>query len=159
MSTTPAPSFETVPQRVLAAEVRHYTMDTRHAIPAQWQDWFDAGYVVPNAVRGCMYGVSFEVDGTGSFRYGVGIELADPAKVLPEGLCNVTLVPGLYAVERRFAPISTLAQTFDSLFAEWLPNSGHVLREGSVFERYPEDPRNGPDGMAWEIWIPVAPKA
>lgn len=156
MSQAPDPIFETMPQRILAADVRSYTMDTRHTIPLQWQAWFDAGYAVPTAVRGAMFGLSFATDASGGFRYGVGIEVSEAAADLPASLCLVTLSPGLYAVERRFAPIATLTTTFDSLFEEWLPGSGYTLRDGAVFERYPDDPRNGPDGMAWEIWLPVS---
>lgn len=153
----PELDFLSCPLRTVVGTARDYTMDTRNRIPAQWQDFFRAQYAIPNSLPGAMYGVSFMADGQGAFRYGVGVEVDAVPDVLPEGLCAITLSGGDYAVLRHFGPASELPAMFDLVFSKLLPEAGRLPREGAVFERYPEDARNGPDGMAYEIWAPVAP--
>lgn len=152
------PQIETAPLRHVVGTVRAYDMAHRSEIPAQWTDFFDAGYQIPGALPDAMFGVSFDADEAGNFRYAVAREVSTPPGALPDGLCVVTLPPGRYAVLRRFGPVARLTADYDRLFGEWLPASDHHIRDGAVFERYPEDPRNGPDGMAYEIWVPVRPK-
>ena len=62
---------------------------------------------------------------------------------------------GAYAVLRMFGPMTELPAHMDWLFCEWLPASGMTQREGAVFERYPPDPRNSQDAMAYELWMPI----
>ena len=150
------PEVETAGARHVVGIAGDYTMATRHAIPAQWQAYFGAGRRIENAVPGAMYGVSHMQDGQGGFRYVVGTQVDPLPDVLPEGCCSVRLSGGKYAVLRAFGPMTDLPASFDGLFADWLPHSDYRLRAGAVFERYPEDARNGPQGMAYEIWVPVA---
>lgn len=152
------PEIVFMPERMIAGTVAAYTMSTRQEIPGQWQAFFEAGYSIANVREGAMYGVSFGADGQGGFRYAVGVEVDPVPATLPDGLCTVGLGEGLYARSCHFGPVSDLPANFDRLFTIWLPASRYTLREGAVFERYPEDTRNGPDGMAYEICIPVAAK-
>jgi AraC family transcriptional regulator len=154
-STTLAPEIVTAPARTVVGTAKDYTMETRGGIPAQWQSYFDAGLEVANMLPGAMFGVSFDMDGDGGFRYAVAIEVASEPAELPEGTCVMTLSAGDHAVLRRFGPVSKLPEDFERMFRDWLPGSDFVQREGAVFEVYPHDPRNGPDGMAYEIWVPV----
>ena len=155
MPDTP-PIVAEAPARLILAISRAYSMQTRDRIPGQWQAWFDAGYKVPEARPGAMYGVSYKADGAGNFHYAVGVEVDGIPDTLPDGTCIVTLEAGPHAVLRRFGPVADLPGAFDWLFATWLPASDWAPRPGAVYEVYPDDPRNGPDGMAWEIWAPVA---
>ena len=152
------PEFVTAPERTIVGTARSYTMDTRHEIGAQWQSFFDVGYDLPEAVPGKMFGASFSVDGKGGFRYAVAVEVTQLPETLPKEFCSVTLSAGLYAVVRRFGPISGLPQVFDQIFTDWLPGSDYAIRQGAVFEIYPEDERNGPEGTAYEIWVPIRAK-
>jgi predicted transcriptional regulator YdeE len=154
------PEIVTASERNVVGTARHYTMDTRGEIGAQWQDFFDKGYDVQGALPGAMFGVSFSSDGKGGFRYAVAVEVETvPAPdEMQDGLCAVTLSAGDYAVLRHFGQISALPGYHDRMFTEWLPASDHVVRAGAVFEVYPEDARNGPAGMAYEIWVPVTAK-
>lgn len=159
MTTGPfRPEIETAPERIVVGTVRSYTMANRAEIPDQWHAFFDAGYTIPGALPDAMFGVSFDADNAGNFRYAVAREVpSEPADLTPD-LSAITLAAGDYAVLRRFGPVARIPADFDRLFSEWLPASDFHIREGAVFERYPEDPRNGPDGMAYEIWIPVREK-
>ncbi|MDJ0822355.1 MAG: GyrI-like domain-containing protein [Paracoccaceae bacterium] len=152
---TETPEIVTMPERYVVGTAERYTMDTRSQIPAQWQAFFGAGHTIRHSVPGAMYGVSFGMEESGVFRYAVGVEVAGEPETTAEGLCSITLSSGDYAVLSAFGPPATMPQRFDWIFGSWLPSSGHSQREGAVFERYPEDARNGPDGMAYEIWVPI----
>ncbi len=159
MSEPLAPELLTAPERMILGTVRRYTMMTRGEIPRQWKDFFDAAPDIPAAQGEAMYGVSFDSDAAGGFRYCVGREVPAPPANLPEGLGAVTLSAGTYAVLRRLGPVARLTRDLDRMFSEWLPASRHRLRDGPVFERYPPDDRNGPEVMAYELWVPVTEKA
>lgn len=158
MPRTPSLEIVEMPQRVLVGHSDWYTMETRSKIPQQWEAFFAADHDIANVLPGAMFGVSIEADGDGGFRYFVAREVSEIPATLPEGLCGVTLSEGRYAVLRRFGPIFRLPTDMDWVFSDWLPASDYRLRTGAVFECYPDDPRNGPDGMAYELWFPVAPR-
>ncbi len=111
-------------------------------------------YQIPDTVDGAMFGVSFDGDDSG-FRYAVGVEVTRRPEVMPEGCCAVILSEGAKAVLHLFGPPSALPRPFDGLLNDWLAGSPYCDRNGAMFELYPEDPRNGPDGMAYEIWMQV----
>jgi AraC family transcriptional regulator len=145
------------PARLLVGVAKAFTMATRQQMPAQWQAFFAAGYEIPHVVPGAIYGVSFSRDAQGGFWYGIALEVSEVAEVLPEGTRVMHLDSGQYAVRRVFGPMAQLPEQMDWMFREWLPASGYDLREAAVFECYPDDPRNGPKAVAFELWFPVTP--
>lgn len=153
----PTPEITEAAARLIVGTSRDYTMDTRHEIPAQFQGWFAAGHQIPEAITGAVYGVSYNADGKGAFSYAVGVEVEGRPATLPDGTCIVTTDGGPHAVLRVYGPVAELPGNFDWLFSTWMPQAGFAPRPGAVYEMYPEDPRNGPDGMAYEIWAPVTP--
>lgn len=62
---------------------------------------------------------------------------------------------GECAVRREFGSVSKVSGVLDAPFSEWPSAPNFLQREAVVFKRYPEDSRNGPDGMVYEIWGPV----
>ena len=141
--------------RRIVGTAKSYTMETRTDIPNQWRAFFEAGYEIAEATGDAMYGLSFSHDGQGGFRYGVGVEVTQAPKVMPDGCCEMHLSGGTHAVRRVFGPMTELPGQMDWMFCDWLPGSGFELREGAVFERYPHDARNTPEVMAYELWLPV----
>lgn len=131
-------------------------METRHTIPVLWTTFFESQFDIPGQTDHAMYGVSFNQDGKGGFRYGVGVAVDAVPDTMAEGLCTMQLGAGPHAVLRAFGPVTELPQQFDRLFSSWLPSSDYEIREGAVFERYPQDARNNRDAMAYEIWVPVS---
>ena len=157
---------QTEPLEIVEAPLRHvvgmardFSMQTRTEIPGLWQAFFASGTTVPNAIQGAMYGVSFNADGKGNFRYGVAVEVPDKPESIPDGMCCMHLSEGPYAVLRAFGPMQDLPVQFDRMFNDWLPGPDWAIREGAWFERYPDDARNSPEAMAYEIWAPVQPVA
>lgn len=148
-------TVETCTERYVVGTVGDYTMETRNQIPQQWADFFAVDFQIENVIQGAMFGVSFGMDADGGFQYGVGLEVSARPDTLPDKLCLITLSSGDYAVQRAFGPVTDLPTVFDEVYSKGIPAAGLGVREGAVFECYPDDPRNGPDGMAYEIWAPV----
>jgi len=135
--------------------VQGYSMATLDEMPDLWRKFYTAPMVIPNYVPGAMYGVSFAADGLGTFKYGVTVEVDPVPAELPKGTSLARLPEGEYAVVQGFGTLEDVQLCFDWVIADWLPSSRYTQRRGAFFERYPEDPRNGPDGMVFEIWVPV----
>lgn len=134
-----------------------YTMQTRGEIPKLYEQFFAVRDGIKHRVSDVLYGISMNAKPDGSFRYGVGIEVEE-AEDLPEGTCEMHLVEGDYVVFSQRTPVAELPERFDAVFAEWLPQSDFVQREGAVFECYPDDASPEEGKMLYEIWVPVAPK-
>ncbi|MCK0140467.1 GyrI-like domain-containing protein [Aliiroseovarius sp. F47248L] len=143
------------PMRTVVGTTKTYDMQSRTAIPAQWQAFFQADHQIEQSVAGAMYGICADSDSTGTFQYTVGQEVTNRSATLAPDLCKVELSEGRYAVRRAFGPMSELPQVFDLVFNKDLPAKGLKQRDGACFERYPDDSRNSADVMAYEIWVPV----
>lgn len=150
------PQIKAFPETHTLGFVRDYSMATLDEMPDLWRTFYEAPLVIPNYVPGAMYGVSFAADGLGSFKYGVTVAVDPVPSELPKGTSLARLPEGDYAVVQDFGTLDDVQLCFDWIIADWLPNSRYSQRRGAIFERYPEDPRNGPDGMAFEIWVPVS---
>lgn len=145
----------TAHKRVIAGRSGHFTMETRNQIPGLWQQFFSSPPELEGVIEGAMYGVSYGMSQDGGFEYAVGVEVVSEATKLPDGCCTVTLSEGDYLVLKAFGPVAELPQQFDHMFQELIPAKGLTPRPGAVFERYPDDSRNTPDSMFYEIWAPV----
>jgi AraC family transcriptional regulator len=68
-----------------------------------------------------------------------------------------TVAGGRYAVFLHKGAYTGLSETYRSIYAGWLPNSGYTLREVPCFEKYlNRDPRRTkPENLRTEIWLPV----
>jgi len=152
---TPEPEIRTLPETHTLGFVRGYSMATLDELPDLWRTFYEAPHVIPNYVPGAMFGVSFNADGMGSFKYGVTVEVDPVPDELPKGMSVARLPRGDYAVVRDFGTLDDVQLRYDWMIASWLPGSRYTQRRGAIFERYPEDPENGPDGMVFEIWVPV----
>lgn len=152
--------------RFVDASARHlvgvaddFSLETRSGIPGLWQSFFASGHEITDVVEGAMFGVSFDQDGKGNFRYGVAREVSTVPEALPEGLCRMHLTEGTYAVLGAFGPIEDLPVQMDRMYNDWLPGPDYAMRPGACFERYPDDARNSPEAMVYEIWVPVSKRS
>lgn len=76
---------------------------------------------------------------------------------LPEGLAELRLPAGRYAVTTHLGPYATLGDTWVRLMGEWLPASGRRLGEGLSYEVYVNDPRNTPaHELRTDLYVPLA---
>ncbi len=139
---------------LIAGIGERYDCDSSAGIPSQWQRFLPHFGRVPGQVGNVAYGVCCNGDDAGNFDYIAGVEVTD-FSALPRDWSRVRVAPQRYAVFTHRGHISTIRGTWNSIWNEWMPASGHERADAPDFERYGEnfDPLTGHGGL--EIWIPV----
>ena len=152
------PRFEDHGPMLVAGIMERYTMATRAGIPSLWQRWVPHIGHVPGQVGGDAYGVCYNTDDEANMDYLAGVEVRNFADVPPD-FARLRIPPHRYAVFEHREHISSLQETYKSLFGQWLPASGYEMADAPLFERYPPtfDGRTGTGGL--ELWVPVEKKA
>ena len=150
------PEFCEAAEKQLVALSGEFTLETRHQIPALWEDFWLRNWPLDGDEEQAAYGVSYSMQPDGAFSYAVGRHVSPVPASLPEGACLVTLSAGRYAVFHNHGPVAEIPVLFDAIFSAWLPRSGETQRAGAaVFERYPYEEGASPEAMTYEIWVPV----
>lgn len=149
-SKTPVPEIRTIAPIPLVGRSGRFDMESRTRIPALWDDtvsdWYDA------MIGGPTYGVCSDFNDAGGFTYTV----AFPGEAA-EGLDQLTLPGGTYAVFAHEGHISTISRTWDAIFAKWAPEAEYDLLNGPEFELYDADFDPKGEGKV-AVWVPVAPR-
>ncbi|AOL05792.1 AraC family transcriptional regulator [Burkholderia contaminans FFH2055] len=148
--------FETAGKRLIAGMSDRYTFETNEGIPALWQAFIPYIGTLPGQVDDVTYGVCCNPDADGSFEYIAGVEVTSRDR-LPAPFRWVELEPQRYAVFEHVGHISTLHQTFYSIWNGWLPKSGFKAVDAPEFERYSADYDPVTGAGVLEIWLPVEP--
>ncbi|MFL0162824.1 GyrI-like domain-containing protein [Aquirufa salirivi] len=78
----------------------------------------------------------------------------NPSTSIPQGMDNILLPGGLYAVF-DYQGLSSDPQIFQYIFNSWLPSSGYELDHRPHFEVLGEKYQNNDPNSEEEIWIPV----
>jgi AraC family transcriptional regulator len=149
--------LESKPAHRLVGFLRRHPCDDKSGIPAQWGEFVPRIEQIVNRVSEVAYGVC--VDSTKhELEYFCGVEV--PAgSAIPEGFVSLALPAQHYAVFRHHGRVETIVNTVCEIFANWLPNSGHVLAEGvDLVERYSADFDPVSNTGDVEIWIPIHEK-
>ncbi|MFM0271097.1 AraC family transcriptional regulator [Paraburkholderia aspalathi] len=148
------PRFEDGKPFLVAGLSERYTSETCAAIPSQWQCFGEYFGRVPGQVGNVAYGVCYNADDTGNIDYLCGVEVSD-FSALPAELSRLRISPQRYAVFSHREHISTIRRTWNTIWNQWLPASGHIPADAPNFERYDEkfDPVSGMGGL--EIWLPL----
>ncbi|MFM0221270.1 AraC family transcriptional regulator [Paraburkholderia dipogonis] len=148
------PRFEDGKAFLVAGLSERYTCETSAAIPSQWQRFGDYFGKVPGQVGNVAYGVCYNADDSGNIDYLCAVEVSD-FSALPAELSRLRISPQRYAVFSHREHISTIRRTWNTIWNQWLPASGHVPADAPNFERYDEkfDPVSGMGGL--EIWLPL----
>ena len=87
--------------------------------------------------------------------YLCAVEVTDFAAV-PEESARLRIAAAKYAVFTHRGHISTIRGTWNSIWNDWLPQSGHEAADGPILERYDYsrfDPQTGNGEV--ELWIPI----
>jgi AraC family transcriptional regulator len=123
------------------------------AMPAQWQDFAPHIGSVPGQRGNVAYGVLYN-DAEGSIDYLTGVQVDDFA-ALPADFAHLRIPARRYAVFSHPGHVSTIGDTWTTIWSDWFANSGQESADAPMFERYPEtfDGRTGNGGF--EIWIPL----
>ena len=78
-------------------------------------------------------------------------------QALPAPLRTLTLGGGTYAVLRHVGSYAGLEAATDALLRDWLPESGHTLRDVELYYHYLDDPEDVPEAiLRADICVPVA---
>ena len=88
-------------------------------------------------------------------RTDVCLVLPKPAE--PKGEIGVKeIAGGKYAVFLYQGPYTNLGIVYDTIFAQWLPDSGYELRNAPLYEKYINDPSRTEEAkLKTEIYIPL----
>jgi len=100
------------------------------------------------------YGICAQAAG-GVFHYIAGLPVA-PGTAIPEGMVKFEVPAQKYAVFTHVGPVEGIADSFQRIHAELLPQRGLEPRHAPSFERYTER-FHGPDDATSEtdLYIPV----
>jgi AraC family transcriptional regulator len=153
-STLPPPRFEDGETLLIAGISERYNHQTMAGIPAQWQRFAPHLGQIPGQVGRTTYGVVCNNDGEGNIDYISGVEVSGFAD-LPSEFGRIRIPAHRYAVFTHKEHVSAIRQTWNTIWSQWLPNSGLKASDAPDFERYGEtfDPHTGAGGF--EIWLPV----
>jgi AraC family transcriptional regulator len=148
------PRFEDGKALLVAGLSERYTCETSAAIPSQWQRFNQYFGKVPGQIGNVAYGVCYNADDAGNVDYLCGVEVGD-FSALPRELSRLRIPPQRYAVFSHREHVSAIRRTWNTIWNQWLPASGHVPADAPNFERYDEkfDPVSGMGGL--EIWLPL----
>ena len=149
------------PPRIVAGKAflvagvgERYNCESSAGIPNQWQRFHQSVDRIPGRIGKVAYGVCHNGDDAGNFDYIAGVEVADFSD-LPREFSRVRIPEQKYAVFTHAEHISTIRRTINTIWNQWLPQSGMKVADAPNFERYDEtfDPVTGSGGL--EIWVPV----
>jgi AraC family transcriptional regulator len=123
-------------------------------IPAQWQRFMPEYGGIPDKAQPIPVGVSANLDDEGNFDFVCAAEVKRFTDT-PSGLVKLTVPRQTYAVFQHRGHVSTLNQTYDATWNDWLPANGKSAIDSASLERHNPsfDPRTGNGGVT--VWIPV----
>jgi AraC family transcriptional regulator len=83
-----------------------------------------------------------------------GVEVSEFSSVPPE-FARLRIPERRYAVFFHREHISSIRNTINTIWSQWLPESGHEVADAPTFELYSEkfDGLSGLGGV--ELWIPI----
>ena len=139
---------------LLAGLGERYTCESSSGIPSQWQRFLPSFGHICGQVGRVAYGARSNFDDEGNFDYLCGVEVPDFSRLPPE-MSRLRIPEQRYAVFAHRDHISTIRRTWNTIWSQWLPQSGHEPLDAPDFERYGEnfDSRTGLGEV--EIWIPL----
>jgi AraC family transcriptional regulator len=148
------PRFEHGRSLLIAGLGERYTCETSKAIPSQWQRFVPHLGHIAGQVGQVAYGVRCNSDDEGNFDYICGVEVSSFSD-LPQAFSRVRIPKQRYAVFSHRDHVSTIRRTINTIWSQWLPESGHEVADAPDFERCGEDfdPTSGTGTI--EIWIPL----
>jgi len=151
------PRFVDGKAMLLAGLRERYTRESSAGIPAQWQRFNAYMGHIPNAIGKAAYGALYNADEACNIDYLSGVEVRR-FDDLPAEFDRLRIPAARYAVFRHEDHISSIRQTWATIFGKWFPQSDYEIEDAPEFERYDEtfDPKTGLGGF--EIWIPVRAK-
>lgn len=148
------PRFENRERLLIAGLGERYTCETSGGIPSQWQRFLPHMGQIPGQLGGTAYGVCCNSDDAGNIDYVCGVEVQDFSR-LPADWSRVRIPEQRYAVFHQREHISTIRSTWNTIWNNWLPESGYEVVDAPHFERYGDDFDSATGTGGFQIWIPI----
>jgi AraC family transcriptional regulator len=148
------PRFENGELLLIAGLGGRYTCEASAGIPSQWQRFLPHLGQVPGQVGRKAYGVCCNSDDADNFDYVCGVEVKSFSR-LPADWSRVRIPEQRYAVFSQRDHISAIRSTWNTIWHNWLPESGYEVVDAPNFERYGDDFDSVTGTGGFEIWIPI----
>lgn len=148
------PRFENGRTLLIAGLGERYSAQTSAAIPSQWQRFIPYLGNIPGQVGRTTYGVLCNGDDAGNTEYISGVEVADFSRV-PKELARIRIPEQKYIVFTQRGHISSIRQTWFTIWNKGLAEAGAQPAEGPEFECYRENFNAETGNGGFEIWIPI----
>jgi AraC family transcriptional regulator len=131
------------------------SFETTVNIPAQWQRFMERYDVIPHKRDHIPIGVTYSADDEGQFLYMCGAAVHRFGERSSE-LLHLEIPQRQYAVFEHRGHVSTIYETYRSIWNEAIPATGRAVTDAPVIERHNPafNPRTGEGGLT--LWIPLA---
>ena len=131
------------------------SFDTTITIPAQWQRFMAFHDAIPEKLDRIPIGLTQPADDDGRFEYMCGAEVRRFGEH-PRELQRLEIAPRQYAVFEHRGHVSTIYESYWSIWNAAMPASGRTVADAPVIERHNPtfDPGTGEGGLT--LWIPLA---
>ncbi len=144
------------PKRIAGLSMTCTSSEELGGAASLWQKIGEYMGKIPGQIGGTAYGLCIDTDDGSAIEYIAGTEVSGEGR-LPESFVVKQLPSFTYAVFEHRGHVSSIFQTCDAIWKEWIPESG-AQKPGNAdffFERYGEkfDPKKGEGDI--EIWVPV----
>jgi AraC family transcriptional regulator len=149
-----SPRFVSGKRLLIAGLGERYTWETSAGIPSQWQRFLPHLSQILGQLGRTAYGVCCNSDDAGNFDYVCGVEVKDFSR-LPADWSRVRIPEQRYAIFLQREHISTIRSTWNTIWNNWLPESGYEVVDAPNFERYGDDFDSVTGRGGFEIWIPI----
>lgn len=152
------PAVRAIPEIYAMGLARHSS--TGSHFQSLWEQFLPRLFEVDETDDGfaVRYGVIEPTGDRNEYHY-IACAPAGRAKSVPEGMREVIIPAGQYAVFTHQGSIGRLRDTYQFIYSSWLPRSGWIRAQGPEFEVYSGEYGNPHDEQfTFEICIPVQKK-
>jgi AraC family transcriptional regulator len=157
------PRIETLPDKKLIG--KRITMSFSYNKTGElWRSFMPGRKKIANVAGTDLYSVEvypplfFDPFNPGAeFEKWAAVEVTD-FDAVPDGMETMNLPAGLYAVFIHKGPASAGPQTYQYIFATWLPGADFLLDDRPHFALMGEKYKGEDPESEEEIWIPIKPK-
>jgi len=153
-NTIQTPRIETHGAFLVVGLRERYGQEASQHAPAQWQRFTPYIGAIPAQVGNCTYGVGYNGDDDGNIDYLCGVEVTRISN-LPDELDHVRVPERRYAVFTHAEHVSSIRQSWDMVWNQWLSQAEYTVADAPFFERYGEDfdPETGFGTIV--LWVPI----
>ncbi|MBP6927064.1 MAG: AraC family transcriptional regulator [Caldisericales bacterium] len=142
---------------IKAVGIRYYGDNKNGEIKQVWDKFNKDMCCMKNVSKpGIALGICSMVEGgdPGKFEYVCSMKV-DNASEIPEGMVARVLPPHKYLVFTHKGKLDNLGETYNHIYQNWIPKSGHEIDSSFDFELYDDRFSYGKDESEFDIYIPI----